>query len=255
MNRFREMVDHVKTYGAISGYHDKWSNDRSTNRFFNAVSDAKCFVFEPTVENSTDMIGSLPPDASKEFDSPFDTICIEMFGENNYITVSPPGQVKASIAAILYTDELKEYFVYTKGEKHNMVLHVDFKKPEAIVEVAKLVSVFVKRINTETVGACSVNEKIKIKSPEGNKFVKINQVIYVAPGKVAMKKLSEDSGRSIDYSHRFFRRGHWRTLEGAKLGKNRKGEYIIPGKTWVLESVVGPEDKPLIHKTRVVQNE
>lgn len=60
-----------------------------------------------------------------------------------------------------------------------------------------------------------------------------------------------NSGK-IDWQHRWERIGHWRKLANGGLGKDRNGDYCIPGFTWVVETVCGPDDKPIIKKVRLV---
>jgi hypothetical protein len=45
-------------------------------------------------------------------------------------------------------------------------------------------------------------------------------------------------------------RGHWRKVNG--IGKDRSGEYCVKEFTWVTEHDKGPDGKPLIRKTRIV---
>jgi hypothetical protein len=65
--------------------------------------------------------------------------------------------------------------------------------------------------------------------------------------------------RNIDWSHKWTCSGHWRyfynqehTVDFEKIGKNRDGDYCERGRTWVSDHVKGPEDAPLIKKTRVI---
>lgn len=46
----------------------------------------------------------------------------------------------------------------------------------------------------------------------------------------------------IEYTHSFHVRSHWRTINPKKYGKNRKGEYVILGKTWVTDYFKGNGD-------------
>lgn len=56
--------------------------------------------------------------------------------------------------------------------------------------------------------------------------------------------------RNIDWSHRWEVRGHWRKC--ATIGKDREGKYGVKGFTWVSSHERGPEDAPLIKKTRII---
>ena len=62
-------------------------------------------------------------------------------------------------------------------------------------------------------------------------------------------KTEEFDGRKIDWKHSWEVMGHWRKTAG--VGKNRAGEYVIPGRTWVNPHVKG--DGQLIKKTRFVE--
>lgn len=58
------------------------------------------------------------------------------------------------------------------------------------------------------------------------------------------------AGGKIDWSHRWEVRGHWRRV--ATVGKDRTGEYTVKGFTWVEQHTRGPDEAPLVVKTRVV---
>lgn len=54
-------------------------------------------------------------------------------------------------------------------------------------------------------------------------------------------------------SHAFKVRGHWRTLENSEaLGKDRQGNRIVKGFTWVTEYIKGDESN-LVKKVRIVE--
>ena len=55
----------------------------------------------------------------------------------------------------------------------------------------------------------------------------------------------------IEYTHSFHVRSHWRTINSQKYGKNRKGEYVILGKTWVTDYFKGNGD--FERKIRVIK--
>lgn len=114
-----------------------------------------------------------------------------------------------------------------------------------------LVNKFVGMLNTQKVGLESVRASVKIGTSANKKIRRIRKVIYVSP-KRDVAKLSE-THKSIDWTHRWLVRGHWRTIPEKKLGKNREGEYSVVGFTWVTEFEKGPEDAPLISKVRVIE--
>ena len=54
-------------------------------------------------------------------------------------------------------------------------------------------------------------------------------------------------------SHAFRVRGHWRTLESKKnIGKDRQGNYIVKGFTWVTEYIKGDEND-VMKKVRIIE--
>lgn len=107
------------------------------------------------------------------------------------------------------------------------------------------------RFYGEQVGTIAGRQRIKRLSPGKGKHT-IREVIFISPRRQSIYT-NEGSGKTIDYSHRFAVRGHWRRVSG--IGKDRQGNYCIQGYTWVVDSIKGPEDKPLINKTRVITKE
>ncbi len=100
-------------------------------------------------------------------------------------------------------------------------------------------------------GTVKVNERIKFKSDGAKESFKIKKVVYVFPGGKKSKEQAEKRFVSIDWSHQWAVRGHWRKING--IGKDRAGSYCMANFTWVEEHVKGPEDKPLIQKTRIIK--
>jgi hypothetical protein len=87
----------------------------------------------------------------------------------------------------------------------------------------------------------------KIRVNGKNEHYKINNVIHVVPKQA--KKEYAHLNQTIDWSHRWEVRGHWRKI--STIGRDRSGQYVIPGYTWVKDFVKGPEEKQLVKKIRV----
>jgi hypothetical protein len=98
-------------------------------------------------------------------------------------------------------------------------------------------------------GLVRTNERIKIRSGEESRIHKIKSIVYI---KDYNSKTEDFQSRDIDWSHRWSVRGHWRKVDS--IGKNRAGEYVISGWTWVTEHEKGPDEAPLITKTRIVKD-
>jgi hypothetical protein len=98
----------------------------------------------------------------------------------------------------------------------------------------------------------SDKETIRIRSGSAKGIHKIRNIIYV--GKRSEKSHQTPTGKTIEYSHRFEVRGHWRKLERG-LGKNRAGERVVTGFTWVNDHTKGDESLPLVKKIRFCTEE
>lgn len=125
-----------------------------------------------------------------------------------------------------------------------------------------LVRVFLERLDNEAAGLEKVpTERLRVGKGKGRSLVKINKIIHVAP-KYIRKKYAAHEKREIVWSHSWFSRGHWRhfwldeikgIVDMEQIGKDRDGNYVERGRTWVVDSIKGDKDKELIHKVRVVR--
>lgn len=101
--------------------------------------------------------------------------------------------------------------------------------------------------NKKNIGVEGIRKSIKISKDER---LRVKRVCYIASQEYRKDNILPSG--NIDFSHRFFVRGHWREINEKSLGKNRAGDYCVPGMTWVTEFQKGSKDKDLIRKTRVV---
>lgn len=114
----------------------------------------------------------------------------------------------------------------------------------------KIVVSAVKHLNTGRLFRDSeASVKIKTKTSTGKKVHKINEIIYVGSPKAA--RVTSVSGKTLEYSHQFEVRGHWRSISTNSIGKDRNGKRCTIGRTWVSDFVKGDKEAPLISKIRV----
>ena len=106
----------------------------------------------------------------------------------------------------------------------------------------------IKAIHNGKEGVEKVKKYLKIGRGKNKENHKINRIIHIREKKTSEDKIKSVSGRSIDWSHSWLVRGHWRRIDG--IGKNRLGEYVIEGKTFVSPHQKGKGD--LIKKVRMV---
>jgi hypothetical protein len=91
---------------------------------------------------------------------------------------------------------------------------------------------------------------------------KISQTVWVKHNQKRSQRDGDAESEHIDYSHQFEVRGHWKYYpEGTKTADARPDLLrYVPGrglcrKIWCPPFVKGPEDKPLVLKTRRVREE
>lgn len=91
--------------------------------------------------------------------------------------------------------------------------------------------------------------KIRVGTGKNKEFIKIKNIVRIIPKK-ERDTARPIIGKNLDFTHRFEVRGHWRKVDG--IGKDRQGNYNVKGFTWVVPFVKGPEEKPLVKKTRLL---
>lgn len=75
----------------------------------------------------------------------------------------------------------------------------------------------------------------------------VKKLIYICRSRASSPQ--QLLGYPIAWKHSWEVMGHWRTVP--TIGKDRQGNYVVPGRTWVAPHERG--EGPLIHKTRLVQ--
>lgn len=253
MKQFLRMIELVKTSGILYLDSGKEPIPRvDPSHFWEVAEICQPFVF--TIEGETKVPPEIIDEAGntlyKTFDAPFPVFSIEIL--NGDVTV--PSFMDAFEDRQFYTHcilvweiEPRRYAYYVLGTVDTGGRVKTFVYQTRTLDA--LVEAFVDRINSQACGTEKVRERVKIGTGKTKKIHTIRQIVHVRP-KSKRPERTEESGREIDWSHRWWRRGHWR--QTAKLGKNREGVYCVEGFTWVSEHEVGPDDKPLIRKTRIV---
>jgi len=72
----------------------------------------------------------------------------------------------------------------------------------------------------------------------GNKKERKKLGYSIVTRKQYVSKAIRTLGRKLEFTFAFPVRGHWRELSN-KVGKDRRGNYCVPNKTWVSESIKG----------------
>lgn len=271
MRRLLEMIDQVKRQSAIRMLDpvkiDGTTYDEGfkTEMFFHFIEHCQPFVFSAKNKSPEEIDGLeiLQKEIETEndldalkIDAPFKVWSAEIAGES-YITVprTREGDDIFSIISFVAVEQSPGDFMYfilaewprgdgSKNFQREVFLTVTMD------EVAKAL---IKRLYSEKTGIEPGRFKIKLGTGKTKRFVKIQRVIHIRPKKLVSVSTKTDDGREIDWSHRWTVRGCWVELGPGRIGKDREGNYCIDGKTWRVEHIKGPENMPLIQKTRVVE--
>lgn len=249
------MIDSVKLNGigaeSIIGGDDA---EFLEEQFYEAVEQCQNFVFQQRKEGetATALYGSHPLDA------PFKVFSIEIAGKHNFITSPKPTdkeQVHISCLVAVETSP-RHYLVYAHAHLTSHPQYVGGKlvPSERVIifsQASALLQTFIDRLNTEEVGVQKIKERMKIGTGKTKRQIEIRKITYISP-KRSMNKIESVYSLTIDWSHRWFVRGHWRDITSDHLGKNRAGDYCLYGQTWVVEHAKGNPDKEILNKVRVV---
>lgn len=200
--------------------------------FWNSVPKNNIFIFNDTLPDRQ------CPEA--DIDSPFEVYSFETFGDK-YLTHG--GGIEVSCLMCVETSPKEvSFFVFgidtETRSKH--VVDVSHHKEMMGPVVASILS----EISSGKLGVERKRLKFKLKN---KKFHKINKVIHIG-NKKSMAAASKHC--IIDWSHRFEVRGHWRAVKG--IGKDRSGDIINNGYTWVNSFIKGGKDLPLVKKVRII---
>lgn len=271
MKKFLEMIEQVRRQTGIPVLIDSLDPmktekypDLPTEAFFHMAEQCQPFVFFPTNETPEEIDGedfrteNLAHQDDLEhfkFDAPFQVWSAEMFGENHYITVPRDefGPVGVSILAFMAVEQKPTewtFFGYFKVYRND---GTDFRIVCLASDLDLVAKKLVERIYREKTGTDQVRARVKIGSGKEKRHITIRKIVYVKP-KRKIESSEPGESRTIDWTHRWAVRGHWRDAPG-KLGKDRNGTYCVEGKTWVQDFVKGPEGAPLISKVRVQKAE
>jgi hypothetical protein len=261
---------------AINKSADKKPN---TERFYELAKQAEVFI--SNVEPEDQMVHN--DEVLEELDLPFPTVSFENLGDPPVI-ISHGQTVSLVPCVMVHEREPRQYEIYAWITEHSLASYAaalatqdtgkfprnvidEFLTGSTVIKLCKahpnyhaliaLVQGFIKMLAIEKIGEEKVKEHVKIGSGHMKESFTIRRVLHVVPRRVG-DRIPHLAGKHIEFSHRWTVRGSWvRLLTNGeidlnRIGKNREGEYCVPGWTWRIPHVKGPEDKPLIKKVRVI---
>lgn len=207
------------------------------------------FPFGTLGDEDTALVIENNPDV--ELDLPFPVVHFELKNETlvNLYPEKFPGSPRIIMSALIFEFSPKDYLVFTQElDPVFKTTYIANRSEEraGILPLLKNLLDYMKssRLYTEE---SDYRIKYRDKKTKQKHSVRINQIIHVSKSKT---KPTTALGGSIDYSHRFEVMGHWRKVKG--IGKDRAGEYVVNGYTWVKNHEKGDKSLPLVKKTRIV---
>lgn len=251
MKKFLELIRIIKQQGGL--YH--FDGEKITqglypqNLVLNFIDQIQPFVLPKfnngeLIEYSSDQFGE------EDYAQPFPAMSIEVMDSYSAITNS-------RFPSPLYLHCIVLFDKVPGVESENvMVLLVQFDLDSGKMafifpyeEFKSMAALLLKVINSNEslVGVEKTSQPINIApSGERKKYANIKKVIYILP---KGKKRDHLATRQIEWTHRWWTRGHWRMVTG--MGKNREGLYCESGRTWVVEYQKGEGE--LVNKVRIVK--
>lgn len=251
MEKFLKLVSIARTEGIIDLFDavtkNSWRLARRLDKgpFFSLVEKAHVFVFH----NPEQMLLDNGWAAEKAFDFeccvplPFEVVSYE--GADGILHNHDKESIECALAKEEEPNKFVHYLLMSNTSGNYWVGYVrggDKAETTAPIRALSLL------INKKKTGIESTNQPVKTKTEHGNKIIRIRKIVHIADSDTYLKTKSIQ-GDPIDWSHRWEVRGHWRKTR--YLGKDRNGDYRVNGHTWVTEHEKGPEDLPLIKKTRL----
>lgn len=137
--------------------------------------------------------------------------------------------------------------VYVNGQKHLAIFDSNNIDPNTLFLKALLVQILRSMKDGQmAIEKTNIHQKIKINDVKYHH--KIKTIIHVVKHrKYPFDKYQEHN--DIEWTHRWEVAGHWRIIDG--IGKDRHGQYIMNGLTWVIPHEKGDASKTLVKKIRV----
>lgn len=258
------MKNLIALFKGAQQLHNKGQSNAKYERLIKVIDDLHPFVFILSEKDIERKFGDqFESDLDDNLDLPFKTCSFEYsdmkFGRKLHIAHQADGSTEVEIQIhCMIVNEVapKKYEFWFLSRDEATIAYFDYhdmnKNEEAKILYLALVNflrkVYLDQIKNQDIGVAKTNERIKYKIDGVKKTKKIKNITYITSSKT---KPSTSNNLTInwDYSHRWEVRGHWRVCKG--IGKDRQGEYCVNGFTWVKPHEKGPEDKPLIKKTRI----
>lgn len=225
---------------------------------------AQVFLFDEEITGLNNVsFGDIEPERL-EYPLPFKTCYFETNDKDLSLCsvgTSPEAVKEYELHAILITENAPASYsglLYLSQE--NVPYVTEFKLGSDVIEngatfsAAFLVDRICRYIHSCNMGSERVFRRVTQKTVTQGKCSHVLESVIRLRPKISSHFPEPAFSREIDWSMRWWVRGHWRKLPAPEVpGKDRNGEYSVNGFTWVTEHLRGPEDKPIRKSTYVME--
>jgi hypothetical protein len=204
-----------------------------------------CYSFVFTKQKETEELSQ----SEELLDLPFPVVCIELL--HGVLATNQTEEMLCFFAKEAFPGNVSFLtFIQDLATKDFIVKKVDknTNKP-AWDNLNGILKHYLDRLDIEKTAVDLKRNKEKVGVGSFKRFYKPKPIIYVFPKKYT-SEIGAMSGKSLDFNHAFAVRGHWRKVDG--IGKDRNGEYVVKGFTWVVPSVRNKDKGIVVKKTYVV---
>lgn len=216
------------------------------------AEQARLVVFEAPLPIETIHTDYLQVPGS--LDLPFSVVAIEIQNDPiGHFLVPPAYESRVEVWCIIVEEISPTNYQFAFiGKYQNRLYFSEIEDPHLIKGVYLFTEKYINFLNSKSseVGLLAKLPKAKLKSRESKRQIKFYRPIYVRSKTRSKINYVECSIGAVDWSHAWEVRGHWRKTDG--LGKNREGQYVVSGFTWVSSHVKGNVKAGVVKKTRWV---
>jgi hypothetical protein len=198
-------------------------------------------------------------DKSYSLYTPFKKVWMEFKrdeGHEMYIAAMPMASGKQVLGCGFDLDQNMAHYAVSDGDGNLFLSYTPLQRPELASPEEHMFRIRLAKVTqylqTEFVDYETKSFKHGGKIRRGKLIQHISeyQMVY----RKQPKKVTEDAGfgeSEMDWQHRWHVRGHWRQVKG--IGYDAEGNEM-QGWTWIKAHIKGPEDKPLVEKTKIVRD-
>ena len=214
------------------------------------ITTLQPFLLESASPNDVE----LPPARDSEILAcPFKFWSFECF--NRHISVGETDDVYIDVVTVYEVSPGNYIFhvLFSKDGEERMIkvdqsLKTDAKLYSYIADMVSSTLNYMGKLKTGTINLC--NKKAKVKRKNGTVLIRPRNVIYIHDGTDTDNHMVKEIRDEVNWLEGWHVKAHWRRLKNPKtLGKDRSGNYCVPGLTWVSECTKG-NDKDIVKRIR-----